>query len=264
MIRALLVVCLLAGHARAEEVLKPIARDRWYRGPHGTNRLLHLSITTVGFVVYPVFNYVEDGVDCRWCGGPNEIDRSVRNTLVLDVDSRGTAARMSDITSYVLSPAVDMGLVLAGTLASPSTAALMDDLIPIGESMVVTLWVTRALKVSFGRTRPYAHFSGPIGDEDNVSFPSGHTSRAFALATSAGYIAHVRGYKVEPYVWASGMTLAVTTAYLRIGADKHYLTDVLAGAAIGVSAGLTVPLLMRRTNATVVPTTSGIAVAGRW
>jgi membrane-associated phospholipid phosphatase len=97
-----------------------------------------------------------------------------------------------------------------------------------------------------------------------VSFPSGHTSRAFALATSAGYIAHVRGYKVEPYVWASGATLAVTTAYLRIGADKHYLTDVLAGAAIGVSAGLTVPLLMRRTNATVLPTTSGIAVAGRW
>jgi len=263
-LRALLVVCLLSGHARAEEVLKPVARDRWYRGTRGTNRLVHMSITTAGLLAYPALAFVEKGVECGWCGGPNAVDHAVRDALVWDVDNRRTAGQISDLSSYALSPAVNMGLVLAGTLATPSTAALMDDLVPIAESMVITEWVTRGIKISVARTRPFAHFGGLTGDEDNLSFPSGHTSRAFALATSAGFIAHMRGYKVEPYVWASGATLAVTSAYLRIAADKHYLSDVSVGALIGVSAGLTVPLLMRRTNAAVVPTSRGIAVAGRW
>jgi membrane-associated phospholipid phosphatase len=259
---AVVLVCLLAADAHADEVLKPIARQRWYEGPHGKNRLLHFSITTVGFVAYPLFDFVEHGVECRWCGGPNAFDRAVRDALVWG--DFNTAAQLSDVTSYVLSPALDMGLVLAGTLATPSTAALMDDLIPIAESMVITQWVTRGIKVTVARTRPFAALTDASGSEENLSFPSGHTSRAFALATSAGVIAHTRGYKIEPFVWAGGMTLAATSAYLRIAADRHYVTDVLVGAALGVAGGLTVPLLMRRTNVELVPTRTGIAAIGVW
>jgi membrane-associated phospholipid phosphatase len=42
------------------------------------------------------------------------------------------------------------------------------------------------------------------------------------------------------------------------------VTDVLAGAAIGVAAGLTVPLLMSRSNVQLTPTRTGIAVLGAW
>ncbi len=250
---ALLIVCLLAGNANAE---------RWYLGEHGKNRVLHLSITTVGLVAYPVFRFVEQDVECRWCGGPNAFDRSVRDTLVWhDVN---TAAQLSDVTSYALSPALNMGLVLAGSFGTPSTGVVMDDLIPIAEAMVITQWVTRAIKVGAARTRPFATLTDTSGSEENLSFPSGHTSRAFALATSAGVIAHTRGYKIEPFVWAGGMTIAATSAYLRIAADRHYVTDVLVGAALGVAGGLTVPLLMRRTNVELVPTRTGIAAIGVW
>jgi membrane-associated phospholipid phosphatase len=250
---ALLIVCLLAGRAHAE---------RWYTGKQGKNRLLHFSITTIGLVSYPVFRFVEEDVECNWCGGPNVVDRAVRDALVWH--DFNTAAQLSDVAAYALSPALNMSLVLAGTLATPSTSAVMDDLIPIAEAMVVTQWVTRAIKVSAARTRPFAALTDYEGAEANLSFPSGHTSRAFALATSAGVIAHTRGYKIEPYVWAGGMTLAVTSGYLRIAADRHYLSDVLVGGAIGVTAGLTVPLLMRRTNVDLIPTRSGITFAGVW
>jgi membrane-associated phospholipid phosphatase len=261
-IACLLVLCVAARAARADEALTPIAHQRWYEGPHGTNRLLHFSLTTVGFVLYPTLSFVENDIACNWCGGPNDVDRSIRNALVWS--DTNSAALTSDITAYALSPAVDITLVLAGTVAAPSTAAVMDDIVPIAESMVVTEWITRAIKINAARERPYAHFTDERGKDDNLSFPSGHTSRAFAFATSAGVIAHARGYKSEPYIWAAGMTLGVVTAYLRIAADKHYFTDVLAGSAIGVSAGLTVPLLMRRTNVEVVATRRGIALAGAW
>ncbi|HEY5920458.1 MAG TPA: phosphatase PAP2 family protein [Kofleriaceae bacterium] len=256
MYRALLIVCLLAASAHAQPT------DRWYQGEQGRKRVIHLSITTVGLVMYPALQFVEDGVACRWCGGPNEIDRSVRNALVWSDTENAT--RMSDLTAYVMAPSLNISLVLAGTFARPSTAALMDDLIPIVETMVVTQWVTRAIKIGAARTRPYAHFTDRRDDDDNLSFPSGHTSRAFALATSAGMIARARGYRSEPFIWVSGAAIAATSAYLRIAADRHYLSDVFVGSLIGVSAGLTVPLLMRRDNVQLTATGTGIAVAGVW
>ena len=252
--RALVILCLLAGTARAEP---------WYRGEHANNRFLHLSITAVGLSVYPFTGHLED-VECNWCGGPNSIDSGVRDALRLSEDGRNAAATASNISAYLMSPAASFGLVLFGTLDTPSSDLFIDDMLPIVETMVITQWVTRVIKFSVARRRPYAHFTSERDPgEDNVSFISGHTSFAFALATSAGHIAHVRGYKIEPYVWATGITFGVTTAYLRIAADRHYFTDTVAGALVGVTAGLTVPLLMRR-NIEVAPTRNGIAIAGAW
>jgi membrane-associated phospholipid phosphatase len=76
-------------------------------------------------------------------------------------------------------------------------------------------------------------------------------------------VAHLRGYRSEPLVWLVGLTSASATGYLRIAADRHYLTDVIGGAVLGAAAGLTVPLLMRR-NVELLPTDRGVAVAGVW
>jgi membrane-associated phospholipid phosphatase len=249
---AVVVLCLVTTSARAEP---------WYRGRHGTNRIVHLSITAVGGVVYPATAWLQDRLaptTCKWCS-PTDADASIRATLRWD--DRGTAGTLSDVTAFVLSPSVGVGLILLNT--PPTWADVIDNLVPIGESMVVTEWVTRTVKLAVARERPYAHYGASESAEDNLSFPSGHTSRAFALATSAGLIAHVRGYSIEPIVWAVGMSLAGTSAYLRIAADSHYLTDVLAGAALGTAAGLTVPWLMRR-DVEVVATGHGMALAGTW
>ena len=101
--------------------------------------------------------------------------------------------------------------------------------------------MTRWIKIAVGRKRPYRALQRRP-DEDNVSFPSGHTStRVLASRSAPAIVARMRGYKSEPYVWVVRRTLATTSAYLRIAADKHYLTDVLGGAAIGTACGLTVP-----------------------
>lgn len=255
MLRAVVLVALLTTTAYAEP---------WYRGEHGTNRVVHLSLTTVGLIAYPLFLYVEKHRSlavCRWCD-PTGLDRVTRDALRWD-DHAKTAARISDVTAYGVAP-LSIGLVALGTLDEPSWATAIDDFTPILETMVVTEWVTLGLKLAIGRQRPYAHYTEARSYEDNLSFPSGHTSRAFALVTSAAMIARARGYRSEPYVWIAGMTAAAATGYFRVAADKHYLLDVLAGAALGTGAGLTVPLLMRRNAVVLVPGREGVALAGSW
>ena len=71
---------------------------------------------------------------------------------------------------------------------------------------------------------------------DNLSFPSGHTATAFTNAALLYY-----EYK-DSNLWyaSSGFLFATATAILRIANNKHYTSDVLAGAGIGLATGLVV------------------------
>jgi membrane-associated phospholipid phosphatase len=93
------------------------------------------------------------------------------------------------------------------------------------QAMIVTGAYTSILKYSVQRTRP--------DGSNSLSFPSGHTSSAFSLAAVAN---RHYGWKVgvPAYVLASGIGLS------RIEKDKHYLSDVLAGATLGIIVGRTV------------------------
>jgi membrane-associated phospholipid phosphatase len=90
--------------------------------------------------------------------------------------------------------------------------------------IVDTAW-TGLLKYSLHRTRP--------DGSDALSLPSGHTSAAFALATVAE----------RHYGWKAGVPaylLAAGIGASRIESNKHYLSDVVAGAALGTIVGRTV------------------------
>ena len=85
----------------------------------------------------------------------------------------------------------------------------------------------------------------------------------FSITASAGLICHWRHYWTEPYVWGAGIALSLSTEYLRMGADKHYLSDVLVGGLVGVASGLLIPRIMRE-DVEIVPLGNGLAVAGRF
>jgi hypothetical protein len=71
---------------------------------------------------------------------------------------------------------------------------------------------------------------------DHLSFPSGHTALAFANASLLYY-----EYK-DSNLWyaSSGFLFATATGILRIANNRHYTSDVLTGAGLGMATGLIV------------------------
>lgn len=90
---------------------------------------------------------------------------------------------------------------------------------------------TEALKVVVKRPRPYQTYSEIYPDEIDYSnsFPSGHTSVAFAAATSVTLISKKWYVAVPAYAWAAGV------GYSRIYLGQHYPSDVAAGAIVGAA-----------------------------
>lgn len=100
------------------------------------------------------------------------------------------------------------------------------------------------------RERPYTYFenypTSALEDGDFArSFPSGHTTMAFVGATFAAYVFCMYYpdsiFKIP--VIAASSVFAVGTGALRILSGNHFMTDVLAGAAIGGLCGFLVPFV---------------------
>ncbi len=99
----------------------------------------------------------------------------------------------------------------------------------IGASVAATIVETYALKYIIKRPRPYITYPdiNALDTEGSPSFPSGHTSAAFGLATSLS-LNYPKWYVIVPsFAWAG------LTGYSRMYLGVHYPTDVLAGAALG-------------------------------
>lgn len=83
------------------------------------------------------------------------------------------------------------------------------------------------------RSRPNAglgksSWHGPKIGGKHKAFPSGHTTTAFAIATTFAQI-----YKEKKWVGISAYTIAAITGISRVHDNKHWATDVFAGAALG-------------------------------
>jgi hypothetical protein len=79
---------------------------------------------------------------------------------------------------------------------------------------------------------------------DYTSFPSGHTTTAFAVAS---VLAH--GYKDKIWVGLTSYTIATLVGLSRIHDGKHWATDAIAGAALGTFIGT----VLSKVNFTVNP-----------
>lgn len=98
---------------------------------------------------------------------------------------------------------------------------------------VINVGMTEWLKRVFNRTRPADAYPGQVfvsSPSSGKSLPSGHTSQAFAMATTLT-IQYKKWYIVVPaYTWAAAV------GYSRMYLGKHYPSDVLAGAALGAGS----------------------------
>jgi membrane-associated phospholipid phosphatase len=110
--------------------------------------------------------------------------------------------------------------------------------------------IVQSMKFSIKEIRP--------DETDELSFPSGHTATAFTNASVLFY-----EYK-DANIWyaSSGYLFAAATGFLRIANNKHYTSDVLAGAGIGTAVGLAVSywspfksitISKNKTNALIYP-----------
>ena len=186
--------------------------------------------------------------ECRWCDA-NAFDDELRSLRWSD---RRAADVASDVISYGVAPVSAGALVAIAAASSGRAGELSADLTILAESLVASGLVGEAFRMATARERPSVHALPPDEkpmtshpEENNMSFVSGHSATSFALAVSSGTIATVRKRRLAPVIWATGLTLAAATSYLRVASDEHYATDVLAGAALGAAVGLAVPLLHR-------------------
>jgi membrane-associated phospholipid phosphatase len=189
--------------------------------------------------------------------GSESIDiRLLRVVYESDGPVMAVAMRGADATAYPVSfgaaPVVLGIAVLQGSDTRPA--------IRLGLSGGLAAATTLALKHAVGRDRPFVSVprianrgqSDLISDHvDPNSFPSGHTTMAFALATSAS-LSEPRWYVIAP-----AMTWATAVAASRMWLGVHYPSDVLAGAAIGAGSATLIHLLLPNNE-----TASGFQVAG--
>jgi membrane-associated phospholipid phosphatase len=119
-----------------------------------------------------------------------------------------------------------------------------------GQAFIVGGAFESVIKLLTGRQRPIVvdsvrleaepAFHGPFykfppdenGKRTNGSFPSGHTTVAFAAAT-----VYATEYRDRPVVVVSAYSLATLVGLSRITENKHWATDVLTGAALGYLTG---------------------------
>ena len=106
-----------------------------------------------------------------------------------------------------------------------------------GESVLIARGVTEVLKQGFHRYRPRESASpdkwnGPGISTTHLSFPSGHTTAAAALASALAC-----RYQESPVIGVIAYTLAACTGLSRINDNAHWASDVFTGYVIGWYCG---------------------------
>ena len=257
---ALALAAALAAPARAQEPPRPLRYD-------ATTDLAVTGAATLAWVTLGLLGPELAPLSCKWCTPP-ALDEKVQRALLWG-DPEAAA-----VTSDVALVALPAGLLTFGFFSASAAgdrSAFWADTLVIAEAVSIAGALNVGVKYLAGRQRPYAYYDRqPFYDDPNdrnVSFYSGHTSMAFASATAAGTVYLMRGYKGAGWALGGGLALATFTGYLRIGADKHWFTDVVVGAAVGGLVGWAVPYLFHRADGSgsqgvgLRPAPGGIAIA---
>jgi membrane-associated phospholipid phosphatase len=210
-----------------------------------------LPVTLIGASLWLGSSVAQDALTpqrCHWCRD-NALDRNARDALRWNHPLRAGTA--SDVLVTAAIPVVSLGgLALARFLDRADMRDSWVDVLIVLEAGAVSVVLNEIVKLAVARERPYVHNDAFAGQQrgafERSSFYSSHTNIAFVLASSAGMVASLRGYRGAPVIWSVGMAAASVAGYARVAGDYHYLSDVLVGAALGSLIGMGLPWLMHR------------------
>ncbi|MBR4448704.1 MAG: phosphatase PAP2 family protein [Treponema sp.] len=193
----------------------------------------------------------------------NALDRIFMNSYSKKLDRAGDIS----LVAAMAAPAV----LLATDKSEWLTVGVM-----YAETLLIANGIKELTKLCVTRARPYMYYDPSTYPEDDLedgdfanSFPSGHSTMAFAGATFASYT-FSKYFPDSPYRYAvtgGSYALALATAALRIKSGNHFMTDVLTGAVIGSATGFLVPWLHTfntKNDLNVGLTGNGVLVRVKW
>jgi membrane-associated phospholipid phosphatase len=149
------------------------------------------------------------------------------------------------IGSFAFQVAAGAATYGVGMVAGNGKAAMVGR--DIVRAQIVSQVIAQAVKFTVQRERP--------DGSNSQSFPSGHSSSAFATAT---VLQRHYGWKVGVPAYALGSYVALA----RMSWNKHHATDVVMGAGLGIASGRTVTMKLggSKFNMGVQPQVGGASV----
>ena len=207
-------------------------------------------------------------LQCKWCV-PGTIDGDLSKSV--GWANPKTADTLSNVMQFAV-PVGVMGFGLIQAYRFDDPAAGWSDVLLITQATSLAMLANVIVKYSVGRARPYV-WQGtpdlyPSATDANLSFFSGHVTFVFAVVVSGSTLFFMQDMPGAPWVLGIGLAAASFTAYLRMAANKHYLSDVLVSAGVGSLVGWAVPYLFHRPGrkgapqaGDLTPAPGGIAVA---
>jgi membrane-associated phospholipid phosphatase len=229
-----------------------------------------LGVGLLGFVVPELLKQHLAPASCNVCNGPdntglgdgsqgslNGVDAFFHDQLTGWLISRKSADTASNVWAFALLPAGAIAGSLLTTGPTATEGAGLRAAVIVGESAAVSAAMVQSVKFFVARKRPFVRYghgetSGAydVSDRDShVSYPSGHTALATSLGVSMAMTATLEESPAAPWLWGAAAVMSVSTATLRMIAEKHYFIDVATGAAIGAACGVVFPVLHKRGNA---------------
>lgn len=190
-------------------------------------------------------------------GSLNALDATFHDAMTGFILPRRTAEAVSNLWAFALVPAATIAGALTALGPHATDGAGLRATAIVLESSAVSAALVQGLKLIAARKRPFVRYGdgeagGAYGVSDrdsHLGFPSGHTALATSLGVALATTASIEQSPAAPWLWGAAAAMSVTTASLRMMAEKHYFTDVAAGAAVGAACGVAFPLLHRRGGA---------------
>lgn len=148
---------------------------------------------------------------------------------------------LSRVSTYGLEPLANyyafftIGALMVHGLTNDNNKGSATAMMAI-QSYLISGLLVKAPKYLFGRIRPNAWWDPEpnewYGPGNGKSFPSGHTTSAFSVASVVAY-----QYRDKPWIPIASYGLATLVGVSRLYDNKHWVSDVFAGAVLGTVTG---------------------------